>query len=364
MTGVDTDHQRRMSNPYERLPESAFWRPAVAQRHLSRIGPLWSPKFDIGPEQRVVTFGSCFAQHIARGLQARGFSWLNTEPSPPGMSKADAMRFNYDLFSCRTGNIYTPSLLLQWTRWAVLEEPAPAEVWEQSGRYIDPFRPAIEPGGFASVDEVLTMRDVTIKAFAEAIRSADCLIFTLGLTESWLNRKYGYEYPMCPGTVAGTFDPELHAFHNLDLLEVADGLQAAIEMMRGVNDKLGIVLTVSPVPLTATNSGAHVMVATMEAKSVLRAVAGQLQRHRSYVDYFPSYEIISSPVTQGVFFEPNRREVSPMGVSFVMDHFFSCLRQKFGTEDPVSGSSLDVTETALENVACEEELLAAFGSQQ
>jgi hypothetical protein len=133
--------------------------------------------------------------------------------------------------------------------------------------------------------------------------------------------------------------------------------------MRDTNDNLRIILTVSPVPLIATNSGQHVMVATAEAKSILRAVAGQLARYRPYVDYFPSYEIITSPVTQGVFFEPNRREISPMGVDFVMDHFFACLQRKFGTTATASASMPHPLEKSQDDVVCEEELLAAFDTR-
>jgi hypothetical protein len=93
--------------------------------------------------------------------------------------------------------------------------------------------------------------------------------------------------------------------------------------MKTINPKLKIILTVSPVPLTATNSGKHVLIATMQSKSILRAVAGQLSDEYSYIDYFPSYEIINSAVFKGVFFEPNQRNVNPHGVSFVMDHFFN-----------------------------------------
>jgi hypothetical protein len=352
------------THPYKDLPQSAYWRSAVADRHFSRITPLWSPKFDIRPEHLVVTFGSCFAQHIGKALVERGYAWLDTEPPPPGMN--EAKRFNYTVFSSRTANIYTTSLLLQWTRWALLGEPVPLEVWEQGGRYFDPFRPAIEPNGFASVEEMLRLREVTIHAFGNAIRSADVLIFTLGLTESWWNRTHGYEYQLCPGTAAGVFDPEHHAFRNLDFYQVAESLEAVIGIMQRVNGRLKIILTVSPVPLVATNSGHHVMVATIESKSILRAVAGQIARKWNHVDYFPSYELISSPVMGGVFFEQDRRQVSPMGVNFVMNHFFSCLHGMFGAPVPQGKpppASTTATERATrtqDDIVCEEELLAAF----
>src|SRR5277367_216550 len=98
-------------NPYSALPDNAFWKSAVASKDPAEIGGLWDPKFDIKPSQRVVTFGSCFAQHIGRALRTRGFSWYISERAPEGLSDANLKVFNYDLFSSRTGNIYTSSLL-------------------------------------------------------------------------------------------------------------------------------------------------------------------------------------------------------------------------------------------------------------
>jgi hypothetical protein len=102
-------------NPYSTLPEAAFWKTAVACRDPLTISGLWDPKFKMRKNQKVVTFGSCFAQHIGRALRDRGFAWHITESPPAGMSAASRTAYNYNLFSCRTGNIYTTSLLKQWT---------------------------------------------------------------------------------------------------------------------------------------------------------------------------------------------------------------------------------------------------------
>ncbi len=84
---------------------------------------------------------------------------------------------------------------------------------------------------------------------------------------------------------------------------------------------LNFYLTVSPVPLTATASKEHVLVATTYSKSILRSAAGELSLSRDDVDYFPSYELISQPPTFGKFYESNLRSVKPEGVDYVMKHF-------------------------------------------
>lgn len=364
------------SHPYSDLPASAFWKSAVANGGALGISGLWDPKFQILPGQRVATYGSCFAQHIGRSLRDRGFSWYIAEPAPAGMSAANLARFNYDLFTCRTGNIYTASLLKQWVEWALEEKPVPDEYWVSNGRYFDPFRPAVEPDGFESLDEMRASRAYAIAAFQRSLTEAKIFVFTMGMTESWFNKSHGYDYPLCPGTAAGSFDATQHEFRNQGFGFVRANLGDAMEKIRSVNKHMRFLLTVSPVPLTATYSGRHVLVATTASKSILRAVAGQLCAARGGVDYFPSYEIITSPVFGGQFFEPNMRSVSKTGVDFVMDSFFADQHAKFG-DQKVSFAQQKTSwlkafnpfarktpETRSEDVVCEEQLLEAFGKHR
>ncbi len=341
--------------PYETLDDRAFWAPAVAQRNMFDISDLWQAKYSITAQHRVVTFGSCFAQHIGRALVARRFGWLDTEPAPPGLSADLARQFNYGVFSCRTGNIYTVSLLRQWCNWALGITSAPDEIWQRDGRYFDPFRPNIEPDGFASPDEAVISRLATISAFRTAIEQADVFVFTLGLTESWINRSGGYEYPVCPGVIAGMFDDSDHVFVNQDYPAIHAALQQVIGLLHQINPDMRFLLSVSPVPLTATNSGSHVLVASTGSKAILRAVAGQLASQNAMVDYFPAYEVITAPPFRGVFFEPNQRHVNRLGIAHVMNMFFAAL----GVSDTAAPGPDEPLEGASESV-CEEDLLAAF----
>lgn len=320
-------------HPYESLDEKFFWASAVAKRSMFDISGLWDPKFKIARNMQVATFGSCFAQHIGRALAANGFSWMLAEETPPGLSDESARKFNYGVFSARTGNIYTVSLLKQWVDWATGATP-PEETWEKGGRFFDPFRPNIEPDGFESREELLRSRKAAIGAFKTALTTSNVFVFTLGLTESWVNRKHGHEYPMCPGTVAGEFDAGEHEFINQDFPFIRKTLVETLRRVKDLNPQIRFLLTVSPVPLTATMSGNHVLVATMESKSVLRSVAGMVARQLDFVDYFPSYEIINATPFRGTFFEANQRNVNHAGVEHVMRSFFDCLKAKFALEEP------------------------------
>jgi len=329
------------------------------------ISGLWDPKFKITPKSKVATFGSCFAQHFGNALKSRGFNWFLSELPPPGLSKKNQTAFNYNVFSARTGNIYTTSLLRQWVEWALEKNEVPSEVWEKNKRYHDPFRPTVEPNGFFSIDELRASQVESVRSFRECIKSSNFFVFTLGLTESWFNAKEGYEYPMCPGTSAGSFSEDEHIFKNQNFNEIRKELALAIKYMRQENPSLKFILTVSPVPLIATKSGRNVIVATMESKSILRAVAGQFSESNRAVDYFPSYEIINSPVFKGVFFEPNARNVSKTGVNFVMDNFFSDLLLKYPeiSNEIYKGVDNNMDYLIPEEV-CDEEILNSFGGDR
>lgn len=341
-------------NPYINLDDIAYWKLAVAEKNCLETSGFWQPKFEILKTHTVATYGSCFAQHIGRAMRARGYKWLITEHPPGGFSDANKQKYNYDVFSSRTANIYTTSLLLQWLSWSTDRSLVPTEIWKEGDRFIDPFRPKIEPNGFKSVEELNESRNVALDSFYKSIVRADVFVFTLGLTERWFNSEHGYEYPMCPGTAAGEFDEKSHQFEMMNFEQVRINLTESIAIMTKLNPKLKFILTVSPVPLTATYSKKHVAVATIASKSILRAVAEDIHMSSENIDYFPSYELITSPIFGGIFYEPNKRSVASAGVNFVMTNFFNSF------DDTVTSDSMEESMDISSDVACEEELLEAF----
>ena len=352
-----------MTTPYTDLPQKNFWSPSVGQRDALAISELWTPKWPVTKSDRVATFGSCFAQHFGKALASRGYSWTNFEPPIPGLALKTIADFNLNVFSARTGNIYTVAILEQWLDWSSGRTLPPAEIWEKDGRFYDPFRPAIEPMGFESAQEVVANRKLTLRAFAYAVARSDLFVFTLGLTESWRNMVEDFEYPMCPGTVAGEFDPANHCFVNQAYPAIRADLQSVIDKMHAINPNLRILLTVSPVPLTATASDDHVLVATTYSKSTLRAVAGDVASGNPLVDYFPSYEIITAPAFAGQFFAANKRSVLDAGVAHVMKSFFAGQLAHYGSTADQAVSPLSKhpdQDLAEDELVCEEALLNAF----
>lgn len=320
-----------MANPYKTQPERAFWRASVGSRHYADLCELWQP-MPLRKSDKIATAGSCFAQHIGNNLAARGAAFMDMEPAPPVLSStAEARKWGYGVFSCRYGNIYTSRQLIQLFDEAHGTRTPSERVWKKQDRYFDALRASVDPVGQDSAETVLALRARHLAAVRRMFAELDVFVFTMGLTEGWESTRDGTMFAVAPGTVAGTYDPERHVFRNLRAAEIRADMLAFWERLRAVNPGARMLLTVSPVPLAATATQNHVLVATTYSKSVLRAVAGELAEDVDDIHYFPSYEIISSHPGRGMFFEPDLRNVNIFGVNYVMSHFFSGpLAKEFG----------------------------------
>lgn len=310
-------------NPYKDLPDRAFWKRAVASRHYEEITELWTPPQLTGDEQ-FATAGSCFAQHIGRHVSARGNNnYMDLEPAPPALPESEYAKFGFGIYTCRYGNIYTSRQLLQLTQEAFGQRHLSEHIWTKDGRHYDALRPSIDPIGQESQELVRSLRVKHLENVRKMFSTLDVMVFTLGLTETWISRADGTAFPTAPGVIAGSLDEAPVDFVNLGFDEIRNDLNDFWSLLKTVNPQAKMILTVSPVPLIATASDEHVLPATTYSKSVLRAAAGEMASTSSEIFYFPSYEIINSPQGRGYYFDPDLRSVNDRGVQYVMSHFFS-----------------------------------------
>lgn len=352
-------------SPYRGNAPRTYWKSAVSGRAPDGLENLYAKKFAIDETTRIATAGSCFAQHIARNMRERGFQVLDLEPAPRQVSTSTANRYGYGIYSARFGNIYYARQLLQLVQEALGQRAPSDAVWTRDGRYYDALRPAVEPTGLETAELVAAHRRRHVHRVKMLLNRVDVFVFTFGLTEGWVHRESGTVYPTAPGTIAGDFDPDVYEFRNFGYADVYEDFVAFRELVHSVNPDVKFLITVSPVPLAATASGGHVLPATVYSKSVLRAVAGDLATRFDDVDYFPSYEIVTSVFAGNDFFDETGRNVRPEGVDLVMDYFFAEHRPPNGHDDGAAAaraaepSPQRVVEG--EEVFCEEALLEAFG---
>lgn len=354
-------------HPYQNLKDYAFWSRSMSRVDRTDVDPVTvSPKF-IEKHHLIATAGSCFAQHLARRLQGMGYNYFVAEKVHPILGPAIAEQNNYGVFSARYGNIYTARQLLQLYRRAFEGLKPNDDHWNTTGVFVDPLRPTSQPGGYRTLAELVRDREHHLWCVRDMFQRLDYFIFTLGLTEAWVNGSDGVVYPVCPGVVDGRFDPEKHVFHNFTYEEVVNDMRDFLSALRRVNEKAQVILTVSPVPLVATKEERHVLVSTTYSKSVLRVVCDTLAREFKYVHYFPSYEIITGQHAAGAYYASDLREIDESGV----DHVMRVFAKHFLAEQPeeihaASISAPDQRESDLRKLAqtfveveCDERLLDA-----
>lgn len=345
-----------MAHPYKGLDDFCFWPKAMSTPAPGHIDPVTVSRV-IASEDKVATMGSCFAQHLANHISKSGLDYFVAEQAPTGMAESDAKQKNYGVFSARYGNIYTVRQAVQLFDRAFGNFHPIENAWQRAdGRWVDAFRPQIEPAGFASQEDVLRNAEKHLVHVRDVFTQCRWLVFTLGLTEGWVSRYDGAVYPLAPGVAGGSFDPDRHAFVNFTLAEVSADLYLMIDKIQTVNPNVQFLLTVSPVSLMATYESRHVLSSTVCSKSILRVAADEAERKYPNVIYFPSYEIITSPAAAGRYYEDDLRQVTDLGVSHVMrvfsKHFIEGNAEQFQPLAP----ALD-TESA--DVVCDEEAIRA-----
>jgi hypothetical protein len=354
------------ANPYRGLPDHQFWRRSVERVAASDLDPVLAAPFKISPTDKVATAGSCFAQHIARTLVSRGFHYLVTEQAPHLAPEEQRAR-QYGVFSARFGNVYTARQLRQLLEMALGQVPSPPGlVWQrEDGRWVDGLRPYIEPEGFDDEAQALASRQQMLACTSDMFQGCDVLVFTLGLTEAWYRTADGVVLPLAPGVVAPAAPMGDFAFVNFSHEQVLADMRAFLWLLKSVNPKVRVVLTVSPVPLVATYEPRSVMASSAYSKAVLRTVATELENGFSWVAYFASYEVITAAPNAGRYYAEDWRNVTPEGVDHVMGLFMKHwattgvdtslpLAAPMGTPLP---SDLDKATQAVGAVICDEQKL-------
>lgn len=325
-------------HPYNHLPDENFWRQGVFDKIYSDINFKPTTKFKITPNEKVSTGGSCFAQHIAANLSMLGLNHFVTEEAPSILSLQRATELHYSQFSARYGNIYTARQLRQLIEFAFGLRQMSVLAEETDRGWIDLLRPGVCNEGFDSLHDLECDRIFHLSCVRKMLLETHFFIFTLGLTEAWYEVDSNIIFPVCPGTKAGQFDPSRHHFINFTAAQIVEDLRWCIEFINAQNPSMKWIFTVSPVALSATATKQNVLVATAASKGILRAAAEEVFQAYENCEYFPSFEITTSPPSFGQFLNSDLREISPRGVQLVLRVF----KRAFGVAALAEGGNIVV----------------------
>jgi hypothetical protein len=308
-----------------RSPGTLSIRPAANARwEDSARGTLVTvqPEALLGPDTRIFTMGSCFAVEIRTALRARGKQVL-----------PDYFRLRFPADQVSIGklperdniNHYDTFSLVQEFERAFGEAPAssfpPLDVVPgslrkrlgSSARWQDPYRREVYA---ASRDAIESASDAITHTIGEGIHQADVYVLTLGLIETWVDEISG-RHVWSEKVRRLVSKPERIRFHHSSFEENLGNLRRIIDLIRHHYPDRRVVLTVSPVALGETWSGMDVVAANTLGKSLLRTVAGQIQREDPAVRYWPSYELAQ----RNDIFDTDGRHVTPASVRHIVDTF-------------------------------------------
>ena len=267
------------SNPNGRWPKRG---------ELNRLSPMaqpaFTPGFTLPKGGTIFTIGSCFARNVERALKDRGFRLpaLDVLAKDPEFASVGSRVLN---------NYGAPSICNE-IKWAFEDDTDEEACFYQMGNgWVDlHLQNTMRP---AELDVVRLRRDAIRTAY-RSIAECDAVIITLGLSEVWFDTQTGYYLNMAPRRAMLRADPDRFELHVMSFEETINNLREAVDLIRekGRPD-VRIVLTVSPVPLTATYRETDVMIANTYSKSVLRTAAEEIVQTYDCVDYFPSFESIT-----------------------------------------------------------------------
>ena len=253
----------------------------------------FEPRPLIDKRSKVLALGSCFALRVKEWLLANGYAVLNEGDLARTISAVAASSIRESTttrFASATNSNASPANSSRPTTTSGNRIRIRLRVYQ------DPYRRML-----AAEDARLLwqrIREVD-EHMRQHILAADCVIITLGLTEVFFQQHNGHAICAAPGYCGGGgIGCEFRA---TEYPENFANIERVVEILREVNPKAQVILTVSPVPLAATWSGVDHAIANTESKCTLRAVAGAIVRQFDHVHYFHSYELVMHAARNDVF---------------------------------------------------------------
>lgn len=273
-----------------------------------------TPKFELSPDMSFYMIGSCFAREIEKAFVRENRKVLSQIGTLPAACDS---QLNGDNSSIMT-KFTTHSMLVELEQClGDVELPGKGLIEVSSGQFFNPQLHRLRTLGY---EDAIAVQD-TVRSTVKQIQDADVVFITLGLTEVWWDDELKVPMNVAPIHWKFARGSDRFRFSNTDFAENLKSVQKLVELVHAKSRKeVKIILTVSPVPLNRTFSDQDIIVANSYSKSTLRNVAQEVQAHYDYVDYFPSYEIVTNSPRQ-IAWRHDQRHVTGDMVRHVISTF-------------------------------------------
>ncbi|MBO9669759.1 MAG: GSCFA domain-containing protein [Sphingobium sp.] len=287
MPVVSLSYEDAMLNAQQ---HGAHW-PRDAEDQARRLQPFCMPElrpsFQIVRGDLIFTIGSCFARNVEQHLLLEGFNVAVSQFE--GLTKAENVRVKSN-----TLNKFVAHSILNELQWALdPETPFPWDsiVQIKEDRYLDmQLAAGLLP---ASKETMFGMRRAVLN-YMRMIKDARVIFITLGLAEAWFDREFGIYMNTLPLKAVIDRYPGRFEFHVLEYGEIVQALRQILSLLDTYgHPDFRLILSVSPVALSATFTERDALIANTYSKSVQRAAAEVISREHPRVDYYPSFESIT-----------------------------------------------------------------------
>jgi len=229
----------------------------------------------LNKKTRIVSMGSCFALHIASYLRNNKYNYLVGEKYFRYLTSAD-----WDM-------VFNTSCMRQIFKYSFEEFSPLVRWWDRGGVMDDPFRRQIS---YKKGEHEQKLKQ-HVKASHEVLSKAEIIILTLGLVETWRDKRDLATYWRSPPIEL--LNKKIHGFHVMNVDECLADLDEIHKLLSKYNPKCKIIITVSPVSMRATfRKDIDPVAANVYSKSTLRCAAGLFADKYKNVFYFPSFEFV------------------------------------------------------------------------
>lgn len=242
--------------------------------------------YEIRHSDRLMLWGSCFAENIGKLLSDNKFT-------------CDINPF---------GILYNPLSVAE-----ALEEIAAQHRYEEADLRVDngQWYSLMHHGSFSSPDKETCLAQINtrIQQGATFLRQADWLLMTWGTARVYRWKEDGRIVGNCHKLPEKLFERYL-----LDAEDIVTRYKDLLPRLKALNPQLKVIFTVSPI--RHAKDGMH---GNQLNKAVLLIAIEQLCRLFPFCHYFPSYEIMMDELRDYRFYADDMLHPSPLAVKYIWE---------------------------------------------
>lgn len=255
----------------------------MEQTFRTELNPEDFP-FKLSHEDKIVSIGSCFADHLGNKLEYYKFDVLHR---PYGVIYSP-LPIAHNLINTITGAAFDEKHLV---------------------KHNDLWHSLMHHGSFSNPEkeELIKKIELSEKTLKEKLKTASLLIITLGSSYTYFYKKDRSAVANCHKIPASEFERELIPHH-----KIYTELSKVLKALNSFNPELKILLSVSPV--RHLKDGFH---ENQISKANLLLACDQLTKEHENVFYFPAYELMLDDLRDYRFYSEDMVHPNKTAVEYI-----------------------------------------------